>query len=214
MFRIQQNPVKRSLLGLLAQFWLWDRAKADFCDSSTLQWSSVKSNNDLRSEVPIATWLHPYTFLPLLPRVAHSLCSRQPTPPHVDLRSREDSNPCWAVPSWYDFQPHNYNKIPDDETFTDSSFTPTRGTREHELHSQSSLLSPSYNSCQTGRWKISLLFNHFNLNYFWFFHRLGVLRQGNLRFAMGIFFFFLKSYLWKNKKVTNELEILSMMTWR
>lgn len=117
MPRVLQNPVKLSFPGLLARFQLQDRAEADsFCAFSVLQWSGTKSNKDSGTEVPAAIWLHSYTSLPLLPWVGHSLCSRPCTWPQVDLWRREDLNPCWAVPSWYDFQPHSYGKTPDNET--------------------------------------------------------------------------------------------------
>lgn len=174
MPRILQNPVKLSFLGLLAQFQLYDRAKVDnFCAFPMLQWSGTKSNKDSGTEVPTAIWLHCYTSLPLLPWVEHSLCSRPCTWPHVDLWRREDLNPCWAVPSWYDFQPHNYDKIPDNETHP-SALPTVPGITSSIPRAAHSL---SHSSCPTGRWQISLFFNPFKLNYFCFFHWVCLIRE-------------------------------------
>lgn len=136
-----------------------------------LQWCGTKSNKDSGTEVPTAIWLHSYTSLPLLPWVEHSLCSRPCTWPQVDLWRREDLNPCWAVPSSYDFQPHNYDKIPDNETQPCPGYQGSPAPFPEQLiHSVPQLMS-------NRQWQVSLFFNLSKLNYFWFFHWVCLIRE-------------------------------------
>ena len=89
---------------------------------------------------------------------------------------------------------------------------PAPGTSEHELCPQSSLLRLSCDSNHTGRLKFSLLFNHFKWNYFWCFAK----ETWGLQWG----FFYFWNLMWENKKMSNELGILSMlpkmnlMSWR